>query len=270
MGVPALREAPVPHRIAGAVVREGLVEASRDRVLLRVPNVGRFLVRAESPTLVARAAGAADADLRCFRDETVAAVSAILRGELALRAASVAIGGRAVVLCGASAAGKSALAAALAQRGHAVLADAVSVIAAAPGGLVEIAPVAPDPVLWPDSAGELGLADPPGRVVRPALAKRAYRVGPEPVPSPPAAVAILRADAAAGEPVLEPVAGAARLEALLAASWHLRLVHALGLGAARFGVAARLAARTRFVVLTRPGRGAPVASLADLVEELAQ
>jgi hypothetical protein len=192
----------------------------------------------------------------------------VLRGELVLRAATVSIGGRAVALCGPSAAGKSALAAALAQRGHGVLADAVTAISAAPGGGAPVvARIAPEPTLWPDSAHELGLEEAPSRVVRPALAKRAFRLGPEPAAAPVAAVVELRADPIETRPGFERMHGSGKLAALEANRWHGRLVDPLGQAAAQFELFGHLTGAT-WVRLVRPTRGAPPALLAELVEEL--
>jgi hypothetical protein len=270
IAVPALHEAPVPHRLPDAVEVGPLVEALPDAILFRVPNVARFLVRAGGPVLVERTGGVTDADLRCFRDGPLAAAAAVLRGELPLRAAAVAIGGRAVVLCGASTAGKSALAAALAQRGHAVLADAVTLISSDTGqSRFTVEPLAPETVLWPDSARELGLDEAAGRPVRPELAARAYRLGSEPLATPLAAIAVLSVDDATGsEPAVEPLSGGHKVQALLRASWHIRLAESLGLGTTRCQAAIDLAAAIPFVRVIRPGRGARLALLADLVEEL--
>jgi hypothetical protein len=269
LGVPVLHEDPVPQRLPGALTRGPLVEATAEAVLIRVPMVGRFLVQGLGPTLVERAAGASDADLGCFRDGPVAAAAALLRGELPLRAASVSIDARAVLLCGPSAAGKSALAAALAQRGHPVLADAVTVISPElGGGRPTVTPVAPEPVVWPDTAAELDLVGTPARPVRPALASRAYRLGPEPSPAPVAAVVALRTNPAKPRASLDPVVGAARLRTLLALRWHSRLVDPLGLTDAQFAVLARMAADADCAHLVRPRRGAPATALAELVEGL--
>ncbi|HEV7847348.1 MAG TPA: hypothetical protein VGO83_13935, partial [Thermoleophilaceae bacterium] len=92
MTVPGLVEASVPERLPGAVVRGPVVEAAPETVLIRLPLVGRFLVRAEGPARVERAPGATDADLRCFAAGPVAAAAALLRGTIPLRAAAVVIG----------------------------------------------------------------------------------------------------------------------------------------------------------------------------------
>jgi hypothetical protein len=138
-------------------MRGPLFDCSGDAILLRVPGVGRFLVGADGTVAVERSPGATDDDLRCFGDEVVAAARAFVAGAVVLRAASVAFERGAVAVCGVSASGKSALAAALAQRGHAVLADAVTVLSAESGGHA-IASTAPEVVVvWPDVAAELAL-----------------------------------------------------------------------------------------------------------------
>jgi hypothetical protein len=268
VGVPELREAPVPRRLADAITRGPLVEASPDAILFRVPNVGRYLVHAEGPVLVERESTATDADLTCFRDEPIAAAAAFLRGELVLRAATVSVEGRAVALCGPSGHGKSALAAALAQRGHAVLADAVTVIVDEPGeDDPTVAPLAPDLVLWPAAVRELGLDHQPARRVRPALAKCAFRLGAEPVAAPLVAVILLREDVEVSEPELEPARGTDKLQLVLGSRWHRGLVEQLGHGAAQFFGATRVAASVDCVNLVRPRSGAPLNVLAALVEE---
>jgi len=268
IGAPPVRAAQVPDRLAAAVMRGPVVEASPDAILFRVPSVARFLVQAEGPVLVERAIGASDADLACFRDGPVAAAAAVLRGDLVLRAAAVSIGGSAVALCGVSAAGKSSVAAALGQRGHSVLADAVTVISTDPnhGGFI-VAPLAPELQLWPDSARELGLGKVPGRVVRATLAVRAYRLGPDPCAAPLGAVAVLSVDASEREPRFEAADGTARVRALFGASWHLRLADSLGLSTALFSRIVDVACAVPCVRIVRPRRTSPT-QLAKIVEGL--
>jgi hypothetical protein len=250
-------------------MRGPVVEASPDAILFRVPRVARFLVQAEGPVLVERAIGASDADLACFGEGPVAAAAALLRGYLVLRAAAVSIGGRAVALCGGSAAGKSSLAAALGQRGHSVLADAVTVISTDPnhGGFI-VAPLAPELQLWPDSVRELGLGKAPSLIVRAALAVRAYRLGSDPSAAPIGAVGLLSIAATETRARLEAVDGTAKVRALFGSAWHLRLAEALGLSTAVFFRAADLASAVPCVRIVRPRRGVSPAQLAKIVEGL--
>jgi hypothetical protein len=263
-------EGPVPRRLTGATACGPLIQATADAALLAVPRVGRFLVGCDGAVLVERADGAADADLRCFLDEPVAALAAQLRGDLVLRAAAVSIEGRAVALCGAPAAGKSALAAALAQRGHAVLADAVTSVSdgAAEGSLRVTRAWTAEPQLWPDTIAELGLSPSDGRLVRPGLAKRAYPLASDAELTPLAAVVDLHAQRSRDRMAVEPLAGAAAVHAVLGLRWHARLAGPLGLEPAQFQLAASVAASASCVRLLRPWRGVPAGELAARVEEM--
>ena len=76
------------------------------------------------------------------------------RGVMALHASSVAIEGRAVVLCGPSEAGKSTSAAALALRGVPVLSDDVTALSEGGAGF-QVEPGYPRICLWPDAVRDL-------------------------------------------------------------------------------------------------------------------
>jgi hypothetical protein len=259
----------VPVRLPGAAASGPLIQATADAALLAVPRVGRFLAAPDGGVVVDRDAGAGDADLRCFLDEPVAALAAQLHGDLVLRAAAVRIEGRALVVCGPPAAGKSALVAALAQRGHAVLADAVTRICEGPHGETPLVTGAgAEPQLWPDTAHELGLAEADGRLVRPPLPKRAYAFGAKVAVAPLAAVMALHPQVDRAHPKVEPLPGAARIQMVLGCRWHPRLAGPLGLEAGQFALAAGAAADATCVRLERPRHGARAGDLAALVEDL--
>ncbi|HEY0633036.1 MAG TPA: hypothetical protein VGC98_13350 [Thermoleophilaceae bacterium] len=254
-------EGHVPERLADACVRGPVVEGAPDAVLLRLPRVGRFLVRADVPAAVERAPGATDADIECFIRGPVAAAAALLRGALPLHAAAVSIGGRAIAIAGISGSGKSAVAAAMALRGHAVLADAVTVV----DGLVR--PIAPKPVLWPDMVEELGLDPSHGEVVRPALAKRAFQLGPRPEAAPLQTVVILLSDPARTRAASAPLSGWRKTSALLSACWYRRVVGPMGLEPRRFQSIAALAPQVDVIHVVRPRDHCSPVALAALVEE---
>lgn len=77
-----------------------------------------------------------------------------LRGLTCLHASAVAVDGGAVLVCGPAGAGKSTTAAALAARGHAVLADDVAALDASGGG-VTVRAAYPHLRLWPDAVRAL-------------------------------------------------------------------------------------------------------------------
>ena len=266
-----LVEDVVPERLPSAVVREPLVEARLGAFLIRSP-AGRFLVEAGEPIRIQRAQGATDADIRCFLEGPVAAAAALVRGLVPLRAATVVVRGRSVAIAGQSAAGKSALAAALALRGHAVLADAVTPIAtaSADAAVPIVLSHAPDLVLWPDMVAELGLDPSTGRKVRPALPKLAFALGTPAAPAQLHTVIFLRRDTRHPSPAAEPVVGADKVKPLINAAWHRALVGPLGLSARRFAALGGIVSAARCVELARPPGGASPGELAALVEELVE
>jgi hypothetical protein len=262
---PAWLDRAVPARLATAAYRGPLIEAAADRILLRVPPVGRFLVQRRGPVLVDRAAGATDADVTCFLGGPVGAAALLLHGRLTLRAAAVSVAGAGVLICGPPATGKSVLAAALALRGHRVLADRVGLVA---GPVSTVVPVDPQVQLWPDAVELLGLTAAAGRVVRPVLTRRAFRLGPAARPAPLRLVVLLRHEPRVDLRVAEPAgAGAGRFGALFGLEWHRRLVDPLGRQADRFGWLAGLA-RSGRLVLVGGQRRVPPAELAARVEGL--
>jgi hypothetical protein len=261
-------DAPVVARLPVAAYRGPLVEAAADRILLQVPPVGRFLVRPDGPVQVDRVYGASDADVTCFVGGSVGAAALLLRGVLTLRAAAVSVGGAGVLICGPPASGKSVLAAALAARGHAVLADRVGL---ARGAAAVLHPVDPEVQLWPDAVRLLGLAPATGRVVRPVLTRRAFRLGPAARPVPLRLIVAL-AFGTVTAPRLDDLDGPGtavhRLGLLLGREWHGRLVDALGRAGDRFGWLAALAGADRMVRAWGHRDGWSPAELAARVEGL--
>ncbi|GIJ51755.1 hypothetical protein Val02_86410 [Virgisporangium aliadipatigenens] len=245
---PAWRLAPVPERLPDPVASTGVVTATADRVLCRIPSVGRFMARARGPIDVRPERRATDADVRCFLG-VAGTARWLLGGVPTLRGAAVALNGAGVVICGPAAGGTSALTAALALRGHGVLADRVALVTGDPPLLRRT----DDEVqLWPDMADALDIPSTVGRVVRPALAKRAYRLGPEPSAVPLRAVVLLPGTEP-GPVRLTTVDGAEERSAELhGREWHRRLVAPLLGKPARHTWAASVAGAAR--VLRFSGR----------------
>jgi hypothetical protein len=144
-------------------------------------------------------------------------------------------------------------------------------------------PVDPEVQLWPDAVRLLGLDPAAGRLVRPVLTRRAFRLGPAPRPVPlrlvlllsPGTVAAPRLDDLAdfadpGDPGDPGGRGsaAARLTMLLGREWHGRLVDPLGRAPDRFGWLAALAGAARLVLVQGHRVGLPPAELAASVEGL--
>lgn len=144
-------------------------------------------------------------------------------GSSCLHASAVAMGGGAVLLCGPALAGKSTTAAALAARGHPVLADDVCALDEGRRG-VTVRAAYPQLRLWPDAVGVLygqGVELPP---LTPNWEKRyldlaAPAGGFHPEPLPVQAVYLLAVREETAVPRLEPVAPAAAVTALVGNSY---------------------------------------------------
>lgn len=139
-----------------------------------------------------------------------------LRGVPSLHAGAVAVDGAAVALAGPAGAGKSSTAAALAARGHALVADDVLALRSDADG-IQVQPAYPHLRLWPDVLPALfgpGAQLPP---LTPNWDKRCLRMDHafHAAPLPLAAVYVLAAREAADAPRLEPMGGTEAVLALV-------------------------------------------------------
>lgn len=96
--------------------------------ILKLDNVGQFFVSGGDRVLVNPMPNALESELRLFILGTCLGMLCHQRGLFPLHASSVNIDGKAVLFAGDSGAGKSTIAAALGARGHALVADDVTVV----------------------------------------------------------------------------------------------------------------------------------------------
>ena len=125
----AIARGEVPDALSDGVDAGGLAwQCAGDRVLIVVPCGIRFLVEGGETIRYEVEDGVGAADLRLFLLGTAWPVLAMQRGLLPLHASAIADGADVHAFSGASATGKSTLAAALAVRGHSFFADDVVLI----------------------------------------------------------------------------------------------------------------------------------------------
>ncbi|MFL5383544.1 MAG: hypothetical protein ACJ8GN_13585 [Longimicrobiaceae bacterium] len=146
-----------------------------------------------------------------------------LRGLTCLHAGALAAHGAAWLLCGPGGAGKSTTTAALAARGHAVLADDAAVLDESPAG-VTVRPAYPHLRLWPDAVRALFGAGAQLPALTPNWEKRSLDLGERdgafhPHPLPVRAVYLIGPRESAGAPRLAPAAAADAVLALAANSY---------------------------------------------------
>lgn len=125
----AIRLGKVPPQLQSPDRVEAIFQTrGRDEYLLTLQGTGRILIRNGREVIVDTESGADPINTLALLTGPIQAVLWHQRGLLPLHANAVVIGGRAVALAGTSAAGKSALAATLAQDGHEILADDICVL----------------------------------------------------------------------------------------------------------------------------------------------
>ena len=234
-------------------------EAGSDAALLHVADVARYLVTAREIVIDPR--GGSDEDITTFLVGPVLAALLQQRGVATLHAAAVEVGAGAVLLLGRSGAGKSALAAALVERGAALLADDVTGLVSAAGGVLAL-PAFPRLRLWADA---LQPADRRQRVRRnlgqywkPAAS---FCTAPQPV----RAAFVLESHNRADFDVA-PVPSSRAFWTVWAHTYRKRLLDALGQRHTHYRIGMALAQGVPFVRVGRPDYPFRLAALADRIE----
>jgi hypothetical protein len=163
-GAPTGREieivwGPVPRKLADPVCQRPLVQIDRGGTCLHhVPGVARYRVSERRLITVEPYPGAALDRVLSFLRATPLYVLCYQWGLLPLNAACVAESGKAVLLAGGTASGKSTLAVALSRRGYRIMADDDCALAPGNGDGPIIWPGFPEVRVWPESVAALGLS----------------------------------------------------------------------------------------------------------------
>ncbi|MBS0471037.1 MAG: hypothetical protein JSR60_08205 [Proteobacteria bacterium] len=245
-----IRSAIVPEALDAPIAVAPTWEMTRDQFLLRVPGVARFLVVGDDTILFDAAATATPADLAIFLAGSVFGVLLHLRGYVVLHASAVRVGACAILFCGASGAGKSTIAAALANRGYPVVTDDICAVTIDPVPIVH--PDGRQLKLWREAIDALAMSDKAREAVRPSIRK--YYVEPpaaDRTPMPIGAIYALREPrppAVIGIQQLPPAVAAAKLHEN---AYRPRLVDRLGQAGLYFAAATRIASDAGVYHLTR-------------------
>jgi hypothetical protein len=237
-----LRELPPAdgHSAAQVTIRLGETGAppegalgysvSEAGTLLRVADVGRYLIRDGREILVEPAARASGRNVRLFL--LGSALGALLhqRGLLPLHANAIELDGQAVAFSGHSGAGKSTIAAWFHDRGHRILSDDVCVIGFDEAGRALAYPGIPRLRLWREALEASGRAA--AEYDRSFDAMEKYDVPSErraPGPLPLAAIYLLRqADEGADEASIERLQGVDSVETLIANTYRGAYLKTIG------------------------------------------
>jgi hypothetical protein len=269
LGVP-LEPMKATMRMADPVVDVELpggrawLTAVPDRALLRVYGIGAFEVERGHRIRLRPEAGAPSRAVSYWLHSAVASLLLAQRGQFALHASVVQVAGVAVAVCGERGAGKSTTALRLAQRGHPLVTDDVSVLALGDG--VKVHPLAYRVRVLPESARRLGLDTSRARRVPRQL--KLVMPAPSGVSSLPlAAIAELEHDGRAKVSSIRVRGAKAHwtVDRNAHRGWLFRLLWE----AEMFAWAGKVAATVPVHAVTRPAEGWTVDAVAETVEEIA-
>ena len=139
----------------GHVTSSHIWQARPGAFLLHIEGVARYLITDGRDVLIEPLGGDAD-DVAAFFVDTPLTVLLQQRGVVTLHAAAIATEAGAVLFLGGSGIGKSALVAALVERGSALLADDVTGVVPDAGGGSLALPAFPRQRLWAHTLDEMG------------------------------------------------------------------------------------------------------------------
>ena len=237
-----IRLGPVSEGQAGLIASDLHGDLDADGAfLLNEPGVARYRVDTGCAVTIDPILDPASAAVRSHLFGTILGVLCHRRGLLPLHASCCLVGDSAVVFAGPRNSGKSTLAAMLARRGCALLADDVTPISWAELGRPMALAGVPCLRLTPDALDWLAVSR--ARALEPAYGKMAVP-GLAPIARRPASVhAIfhLAVTADPGPPELRPLGRPDAIGALYAMCFRGRLAYRMGLGEAAFAAVVRLA-----------------------------
>lgn len=247
-----IRSGAVPQRLEAATGSGPTWQVAGGRFLLRIPGIARFLLEDGRSILFAPESGDGLADVPIFLIGTVFGILLHQREQIVLHASAVRVNGKSVLFCGSAGAGKSTLAAALAQRGYPLITDDVCTVSIEPGLPPQVHSDGRQLKLWAQAIERLELAPARGERVRAKLEK--FYVTPSEVftdPLPLGAVYMLREARPPHAPGVEQpnVVDAALL--LRRNAYRPRLISQLNQRAGYFRAAAAIANAAGVYYLTR-------------------
>ncbi len=166
-----IRRGPVPDALPGATALGPTWQIAGKQFLMRIPDIARFLLKNGNEIVVAAENDAKAGDIPIFILGTVFGILLHQREQIVLHASAVRVNDRAVLFCGASGAGKSTIAAALAQRGYPLVTEDVCTLTLGDSGAPLVHPDGRQLKLWAQAIDRLDLAQQRGERVRASLEK---------------------------------------------------------------------------------------------------
>jgi len=259
-----IRSAEFPDRLTNPLGSSGVHEVNADALILRVADVGRYLVREGREILIDRDPDATDHDVRVYLLGTCMGALLHQRGFLVLHASGVVTDRGCLLFTGESGAGKSTLLAEFLHRGHKMVVDDVCAVRFDSADRPIVVPSYPRTRLWADAADRFAIDTSGLARTRPSWDKFERQVGEQfwDQEEPVRHVFHLVGPQDSDEISLERLAPMDAFSTLVDNTYRGILLDGMDLRSSHFDLASRAA---RSVEVTRVAR--PLGS--DTVEELA-
>ena len=243
----------------------GFARCGADALQFNASDAGSYRIIGGREIVVHPAQGAALRNVRLYLLGSAFGALLHQRGLLPLHANAIVIGGKAVAFMGRSGAGKSTLAAWFHDRGHAVLADDVSAVAAEAAGAV-VFPGVPRLRLWRDALERSGRAA--DGFERSFEGRDKYDVPtPAALPTQPVALgAIYLLEDGPDDVAIEPLGRREAVEALVANTYRGRCVGLLNETVRHFQACLTLAGQVPVYRVRRRKDHAGFTRMADTLE----
>ena len=262
----SVRLGAVPRTLPGGTgrpVRDGMWQARPGAFLLQMEGVARYLI-ADGREVYIEPIGGDHADIASL----LAGLWTVLlqqRGVVPLHAAAVRTTAGALLLIGRSGHGKSSLAAALVERGHALLADDVSGLALR-GGRVTALPSFASLRLWKPTLKKMGASLKVRSRVRPGVEKFWVEASSACTQALPVCAAVVLKPSHRADIYTAPVSQSEAFGLLCEHTHRKRALRAMGQRPAHFRVVAPMARQVPMLRAWRPHHPFLLEELADHVE----
>ena len=258
----------VPTTLVDPVIRKMFYQLRENTWLMTAERIAgaRFLVRDGCKIIVERVDSTHDDVLRLFLLGSCMGALLLQRQIVPLHGNALATEHGAIILAGATTAGKSTLTMALLQRGLRLLADDLSALKQLEGGIPLVQPGFPRLKLWADTCKQFGIDTDVLSRIRPELEKFHYPVQDTfcPQPMPLHSVYLLKPEPR-DTPVIEPLTGVTKIKELQAQLYKMVFTEAQQNWSWLFGRIADIARHTRICLVRRPKDGFCIDTLADLI-----
>jgi len=256
----------VPENLDNKISSGILYESAKQKFLLKLPNVGKYLATNGNQIIVDPKPGATNDEIRLFLLGSVFGAILHQRGYLPLHGSAVKIHNEAMVIIGNSAAGKSTLAASLDKAGYSLISDDISAILLKESGQCVILGGTPFLKLWKDTTDILYPNSSFSRV-RPQIRK--YRIPAAKINIPSIQLTVLTVlkltSINQGDFKIHSIYGANKFSVLRDHVFRDQMIKGMGIQESHFHLLSTLANQIELFHIERPSAPLKIVDLRNLV-----